>query len=116
MFARNGTLVLFPPTDMARRKPRPPPLAYSRALIENERLAVIQRTAHRKHQLTGDTTDTNPTGKYLPYAKTVAFGVIFLILTLLLLGCLPCIVIAPVTVISNYNCNVLCLLHSLLLN
>ncbi len=76
------TLILIPPTDMAR-KPRPPPLAYSRALIENERLAVMQRTAHRLHQLTGDKTDTgdktytNPTGKYLPYAKIVAFGVIF---------------------------------------
>jgi hypothetical protein len=68
MLARNAiTLFRFPPTDMAR-KPKPPPLANSRALTEKERLEVLQRTAHRIHQLTGDTTDPTGTGKYLRYA------------------------------------------------
>ncbi len=66
------------------RKPKPLPLSYSRALIEREKLAVIQRTAHRIHQLTGGTPTESPTnkprGKWMHYSKVVAIGAIFLLL------------------------------------
>ena len=77
------TLSCSPPTDMAR-KPKPLPLSYSRALIEREKLAVIQRTAHRIHQLTGErpteSTNNEPSGKWMHYTKVVAIGAIFLLL------------------------------------
>ena len=38
---------------MKTRKPKPRPLAYTRALIETEKKAVAKRTAERIHQLTG---------------------------------------------------------------
>ena len=76
------TLSCSPPTDMAR-KPKPLPLSYSRALIEREKLAVIQRTAHRIHQLTGErpteSTNNEPSGKWMHYTKVVAIGAIFFV-------------------------------------
>ncbi len=47
------TLFLFPPTDMKTRKPKPQPLAYTRALIASEKKAVARRTAERIDELTG---------------------------------------------------------------
>ena len=44
---------------MSGRKPRPKPLAYSRALIAKEKWAVIRRTAIRKQELTGETPSNN---------------------------------------------------------
>ncbi len=54
------TLFLFSTTDMPGRKPRPKPIAYSRALIAKEKLAVIRRTAQRIQELTGETPSNNP--------------------------------------------------------
>ncbi len=86
MFSNSDfTLSCSPPTDMAR-KPKPRPLAYSRALIEREKLAVIQRTAHRIHQLNGgtptDSPTTEPRGKWMNYKKVVAIGAISVALLL----------------------------------
>jgi hypothetical protein len=90
------------------RKPKPRPLSYSRALIEREKLAVIQRTTHRIQQLNGGTpTDgptTEPRGKWIKYTKVVAIGAISVALYTIMVRFLPCIVIAPVT--CNCNCNV----------
>jgi hypothetical protein len=76
MFSNSDlTLSCSPPTDMAR-KPKPLPLSYSRALIEREKLAVLQRTARRIHQLTGgtptDSPTTEPRGKWIHYTKVLA--------------------------------------------
>ena len=66
------------------RKPKPPPLSYSRALIEREKLAVIRRTADRIHQLTGvrptESPTNEPRGKWMHYSKVVAIGAILLLL------------------------------------
>ncbi len=80
MFSRSEvTLVCSPPTDMAK-KPKPLPLAYTRALIAKEKLAVLQRTAHRIRQFTEaeETPPDSPSpatanpGKFLYYTKVIA--------------------------------------------
>ena len=85
------TLLLFYPTDMPGRKPRPKPLAYSRALIEKEKLAVVRRTALRIQELTGKTPSNNPPtvvvqiNNWHSCMTTFCFCVLLLVLNLLLL-------------------------------
>ena len=86
------TLFLFSPTDMPGRKPRPKPLAYSRALIEKEKLAVVRRTALRIQELTGKTPSNNtPTvivvqiNNWHSCMTTFCFCVLLVVLNLLLL-------------------------------
>ena len=84
------TLFLFSPTDMPGRKPRPKPLAYSRALIAKEKLAVIRRTALRKQELTGETPSNNPPtvvvqiNNWHSCLSTFCFCMLLLVLNLLL--------------------------------
>ena len=88
MFSRSEvTLVCSPPTDMGN-KPKPRPLAYTRALIAKEKLAVVQRTAHRIRQLTeaeetpADSPSPAPANpsKCLYYTKVIAIAAISLTL------------------------------------
>jgi hypothetical protein len=68
------------------KKPKPLPLAYTRALIAKEKLAVLQRTAHRIRQLTEaeETPSNNPSpatanpgpDKCLYYTKIIAIAAI----------------------------------------
>ena len=58
---------------MQKRKPKPRPLAYTRALIAKEKLAVAKRTADLIHQLTGDKKSS---------PKWLYYGKIFLIFTI----------------------------------
>jgi hypothetical protein len=64
------------------KKPKPLPLAYTKALIENEKKAVLRRTANRIRQLTEaeDTPEdsnspaTPKTGQCLYYTKLIAIA------------------------------------------
>ena len=88
MFSRSEvTLRCSPPTDMAKT-PKPLPLAYTRALIAKEKLAVVKRTAHRIRQLSEaeDTPPDSPSpapaspGKCIYYTKVIAIAAISLTL------------------------------------
>jgi hypothetical protein len=75
---------------MPGRKPRPKPLAYSRALIAKEKWAVLRRTALRIQELTGETPSNNPPtvvdqiNNWHSCLSTFCFCMLLLVLNLLL--------------------------------
>jgi hypothetical protein len=74
---------------MQKRKPKPRPLAYTRALIAKEKVAVAKRTADRIQQLTGD---KNSSPKWLYYGKiflifTISLAMYTVLVTLFTLHC-----------------------------
>ncbi len=62
---------------MKTRKPKPPPLAYTRALIESEKKAVAKRTAERIHELTGGGGKDNLIDLYHFFGNVHCFGYAF---------------------------------------